>query len=68
MLPDVARDGRRVPDVVVIGKLREMLAGEHQHPGKVALGERRGDLVLLAFSSTHFASVVRELIQCRVTA
>ena len=68
MLPDVARDGRRVPDVVVIGKLREMLAGEHQHPGKVALRERRGDLVLLAFAPTHIASVVRVLVQCRVAS
>jgi hypothetical protein len=43
-----------------------MLAGEHQHPGKVALRERRRDLVLLAFASTHIASVVRVLVQCRV--
>jgi RNA polymerase sigma-70 factor (ECF subfamily) len=44
---------RRVLDAVIIGKLREVLACEHQHAGVMTPGEGQCDLVLLAFAAIH---------------
>jgi RNA polymerase sigma-70 factor (ECF subfamily) len=51
----------RIPDLVVAGKLGEVLPCEHEHAGVVPSFERGGDVSLLAFAAAHpvRASVVR---------
>jgi hypothetical protein len=42
----------------VVGKFREVLAGENENPRVVPPFQRGGDLLLLTFSATHAASVL----------
>jgi hypothetical protein len=54
--PRCARDVSRLSYVGIVGIFGEVLPCEDQHPGVVPPFERRRDLFLLAFPTSHHVS------------